>query len=252
MGNLSFYDAADPPADPPATDGVCIYIGGDTPHIWTMAEINAQRARYRLPVWVRSDPAVASVAADVARAVAQLKAIGAPAGCLVALDSETAADPGYVKTFYGLLHLAGYPLIDYGSQDTVFGNENPDGYYWGADWTGTPHIASGDQMTQYVSFTGYDESLAKPTLPFWDTAPDTAPPWQENAMQKLPELAQGAMGPAVRTAQALCGARGHQLTVDGIYGPLTKSAVEAVQQSAGIGVDGITGPQTWPVLLGVG
>ena len=56
-GTLRFYDAAYPPAKPPAADGVCIYIGGDTPHVWTLAEIEAQPARYRLPIFVRSNPA---------------------------------------------------------------------------------------------------------------------------------------------------------------------------------------------------
>jgi peptidoglycan hydrolase-like protein with peptidoglycan-binding domain len=37
---------------------------------------------------------------------------------------------------------------------------------------------------------------------------------------------------------------GQHLTVDGIYGPLTKAAVEVAQRASGATVDGIYGPQT--------
>lgn len=72
----------------------------------------------------------------------------------------------------------------------------------------------------------------------------------------MPELAQGAAVPAVRTLQALLFARGYQLGrtgpggvgIDGEFGPLTHSAVVAFQASHGITVDGIVGPVTWPLL----
>ena len=101
MSDLTFYDAAWPPVPPPAADGACCYIGGDAVHVWTAEEIKAQTARYRLPVFVRSDPrGIAGVAADVNAAVAQLKAIGAPKGTLVAWDMETAADKAYIAGVY--------------------------------------------------------------------------------------------------------------------------------------------------------
>jgi hypothetical protein len=174
-GTLTFYDAAYPPASPPRTDGVLIYIGGDALHVWTTAEIAAQKARYRLPVWVRDNPAAVSPALDAAVCVRALRAIAAPAGTLVALDSEMTADPAWVHAFVGAVNTAGYRVIDYGTQSTVFGNANPDGYYFGADWTGVPHIAARDQITQWVSFAGYDEDLAQSSLPFWDTQPAAAP-----------------------------------------------------------------------------
>lgn len=173
---LSFWDAAYPPSSPPHADGVVVYLGGDTPHPWTDAEVAAQHARYRLPVWVRSNPPGPGAAADVAGAVARLKALGAPKGTLVAWDMETAADAPYIRAVYALLKAAGYLLIVYGSQSAVLGNHVPDGLYWGADWTGTPHLHSPDVMTQWVSFTGYDVSLAEASLPFWDTAPHVLPP----------------------------------------------------------------------------
>lgn len=171
MGDLTFYDAAFPPADPPPVDGVCIYIGGDTPHVWTAEEIGMQGARYRLPIFVRSNPPGPGPAADVAAAVSRLRAIGTPKGKLVAWDLETAADPVYIRGVATGLKSAGYVLIIYGSESTVRGNDVADGLYFGADWTSVPHLHSGDAMTQYVSFSGFDEELARPGLPFWDTQP---------------------------------------------------------------------------------
>lgn len=175
---LTFYDAAYPPAAPPKTDGVCIYIGGDTPHVWSSSEIARQRARFRLPIWVRSDPQNASANADAHACLLRLQAIGCPPGSLVALDVETAVSPTWVHAFYAALHAAGYPIIVYGSQSVVLGNDNPDGWYWGADWSGHEHFARGDVMTQYADFQAYDLSDAQSNLPFWDTLPKpvTTPP----------------------------------------------------------------------------
>ena len=60
---------------------------------------------------------------------------------------------------------------------------------------------------------------------------------------------EGSKGEDVRTVQYLVTAQGHSTGVDGIFGPLTKTAVEAFQSSRGLGVDGIVGPQTWPQLI---
>jgi peptidoglycan hydrolase-like protein with peptidoglycan-binding domain len=59
----------------------------------------------------------------------------------------------------------------------------------------------------------------------------------------------GASGAGVTGIQYLLRARGHAIVADGVYGPLTASAVEAVQTAAGVAVDGVVGPQTWPALV---
>jgi peptidoglycan hydrolase-like protein with peptidoglycan-binding domain len=59
----------------------------------------------------------------------------------------------------------------------------------------------------------------------------------------------GATGPSVTGIQYLLRARGHAISADGVYGPQTAAAVEAVQTAAGVAVDGVVGPQTWPELV---
>jgi hypothetical protein len=251
MALLTFYDAAYPPASPPQTDGVCVYIGGDTPHVWTPAEIAIQKARYRLPVFVRSDPESADATADVTAAATRLHVIGAPVETLVAWDVETAIDPSYIIAVYHSLTPLGYELIVYGTQSDVLRNQNPDGLYWGADWTSVPHLAVDDVMTQYVSFTAYDESEAQATLPFWDVVRPSPSPssWQEVLMQSLPTVQQGSTGAFVKSVQGLCCARGYATAIDGSFGPQTHLAVEWVQRSGGVEADGVVGPGTWPVLI---
>lgn len=250
MSDLLFYDAAVPPPTPPKTDGVGFYIGGDALNIWTKAQIDAQPARYRLPIYVRSHPGSAVAPLDVAECIAALRNIGAPKGCLVAWDTETAADASYMATVYGLITAAGWKLIDYGSQDSLFANQLPaGGYYWGAEWTGTEHIDQGDAGTQYANDGAWDLSIFKPGLPFWDTR--NTIDWQEAMMQQLPTIRQGMTGNAVRTVQGLCAARDFPIAVDGIFGSATALAVKAIQHEAKITADSIVGPRTWPVLLGI-
>ncbi len=45
---------------------------------------------------------------------------------------------------------------------------------------------------------------------------------------------------------------GYSISVDGYYGSETKNAIESFQSSAGIGVDGIVGPNTWRALVDIG
>jgi hypothetical protein len=182
MGLLKFVDAAYPSGITGGPyDGVAFYIGGDTPHIWSHAEIEARPERYRLPVFTRSNPQTASPSADVRGALAQLASIGAPKGSLVGWDSETSVDPSYIQSVYMVLLQGGYKLLDYGSLSTVFGNKNPDGYYWTADWIDKPIVNHGAVMTQEYNFAGYDASSAQSGLPFWDTRPATpgVPPQQK-------------------------------------------------------------------------
>jgi peptidoglycan hydrolase-like protein with peptidoglycan-binding domain len=64
-----------------------------------------------------------------------------------------------------------------------------------------------------------------------------------------PLVRRGDQQHPVQTLQYLLRARGHTVTVDGIFGPNTESAVRAFQQERNLSVDGIVGPNTWSALI---
>lgn len=64
-----------------------------------------------------------------------------------------------------------------------------------------------------------------------------------------PDVGQGASGENVFSIQLMLQARGYTLTVDGSYGSQTLATVKAFQSAHGLSIDGVVGPQTWPVLL---
>lgn len=170
------YDAATPPANPPAWEVVAGYIGGDTPHVWTLAEWNSQPARWRLPIWTRSNPAGASEGTSEGQAaVAKVKALGMPAGCAIALDLETAVAAAYVTAFDAAVVAGGYKTIEYGSASYVFQNPKTSDGYWDALWNQTAQLSSGADATQFAGDTQlgepWDASLVSDSLVLWDTKP---------------------------------------------------------------------------------
>jgi peptidoglycan hydrolase-like protein with peptidoglycan-binding domain len=69
------------------------------------------------------------------------------------------------------------------------------------------------------------------------------------AIQPWPIVRRGDREHPVRTLQHLLRAHGQNVGVDGIFGARTEAAVRAVQGNGGVRVDGIVGPQTWPLLI---
>ncbi len=64
-------------------------------------------------------------------------------------------------------------------------------------------------------------------------------------------ISEGATGPVVRWLQYLLVRRTlSDSQIDGVFGPVTKAAVEQFQQGAHLTVDGIVGPATWGALGG--
>ena len=68
-------------------------------------------------------------------------------------------------------------------------------------------------------------------------------------IQPWPLVKRGSQGHPVPALQYLLRARGHPVTVDGIFGPKTEAAVEGFQTADQIMVDGVVGQQTWGALI---
>ncbi len=89
-------------------------------------------------------------------------------------------------------------------------------------------------------------------------APPATPTPEVFDVSTLKTVSQQSPGPTVvdstvASLQAVLAGKWHQgIAVDGRYGPDTALAVENVQRFMALTIDGICGPQTWPVVLELG
>lgn len=171
------YDASTPPETPPHWHVVGGYIGGNTPHVWTEAEWNAQPAPYRLPIFTASnrsdDAAMANIDGGIIRE--QLTALGVREGMLVCVDTETTVYTYYLEH----LNMAVRPwrLMNYGSLSFVIRNPVTDGGRWAALWTGDifkdipligqHHIVAAQWASDVMLHKPYDASVIDGSLPLW-------------------------------------------------------------------------------------
>lgn len=58
----------------------------------------------------------------------------------------------------------------------------------------------------------------------------------------------GSAGETVKTLQSALNRAGYNLTVDGVFGAKTTTAVKDFQSKNGLTADGIVGPKTWDKL----
>jgi len=68
---------------------------------------------------------------------------------------------------------------------------------------------------------------------------------------QMPTLRFGDSGLAIRVLQRLLISNGYNVRVDGVFGPLTETAIKAFQSQRNLSVDGIVGPRTWSQLCSV-
>lgn len=68
-------------------------------------------------------------------------------------------------------------------------------------------------------------------------------------IQPWPVVTEGTKNHPVETLQYLLRAHGRTVTIDGIFGPQTESAVRAFQNAKHLTVDGIVGSSTWSALV---
>jgi peptidoglycan hydrolase-like protein with peptidoglycan-binding domain len=68
-------------------------------------------------------------------------------------------------------------------------------------------------------------------------------------LQPWPTVRRSDKAHPVPSVQYLLRAQGHQVAVDGEFGPKTDGAVRSFQQKKHLTVDGIVGPLTWAALV---
>ena len=125
--------------------------GGDPYHAWTRTDWQRFTGQPKLPIFVRSNPIMAEATVDAIEALHSLYQVGAPRGCLTALDLETAVSPAYVTSYGAVLHWAGFLVWTYGSASTVFRNPPLDGR-WVADYRGTGPYMLPDPSVRSVQY----------------------------------------------------------------------------------------------------
>ncbi|MTJ15073.1 peptidoglycan-binding protein [Anabaena sp. UHCC 0187] len=61
----------------------------------------------------------------------------------------------------------------------------------------------------------------------------------------MPLISFGSSGISVRVLQKLLVANGYGIPVDGVFGPITETAVKAFQNRRSLSTDGLVGQKTW-------
>lgn len=239
---LAMWDASTLPDPQPTTPVAAFYVGGDTPHVYTDAEVKAIRARYGVPIWTGYD-FQHDGATEADKVIAWLRARGWKTGTLVAVDTEELVIPDFLAAFNQRITAAGWLVLHYESKSAIAGNPATSGGKWAADWTGIPHLRPGDTATQYVpdSWLGapYDLSLIRADARLHELNPPVVPHVVYTGVaMELPILGIGMTGPAVTRMQHLLeawysGSTG-QHGADGIFGPDTLAGLVSFQRAHNI------------------
>lgn len=114
-------------------------------------------------------------------------------------------------------------------------------------WGGTTHTDPGPNFPWDWLLQAVNAALGTKPAP----TPKPTPSRTERIVKSLPTLKRGAKGAAVKRLQGLLVANGQKTSIDGDFGGDTERDLKAEQKAAGITQDGIAGPDSWAVLLGV-
>lgn len=148
----------EPDVLPPGTDVVAGYIGGNTPHVWSVGEWERFPKVKKLPIYVAT--ANGNGLADGWEALKRLYQLDVPKGTTVSYDLETNVWPTATWNFYNLLRWAGYYVWPYGSFDYIYKNPKCSGY-WVAQYTDELHMAPDSVATQYQPGGPWDLSVVR-------------------------------------------------------------------------------------------
>jgi hypothetical protein len=164
---LHGFDAAYPPVKPyPNTQVAAGYIGGNTPHVWTLAEWLRFKDLLQLPIWTgfHEDDPVGHAKQACAAAHAHGWAPHAVARRVIALDQEV-FNWTWATAFAVECEKLGYAVMPYASLSTLLGKV-PAGFLgiWTADWDNVQKLPTnipvlGAQYHGPVSWSGTQVDL---------------------------------------------------------------------------------------------
>lgn len=165
------FDAAFPPRAPfPGCAGVCGYVGGNTPHVWTATEWNAASDNGRLgqlPIWVgfgEADPAEHARQAAAAATALGWEPFHRPDWRAIVADMEAVSELAWLLAFGDELRRFGFLCWPYFSEVAL--PSDPPGFtVWLAEWNGVAdvpaiHDVIGHQYAPSVPFDNTQVDLS--------------------------------------------------------------------------------------------
>lgn len=255
---LQMGDSAEPLAGYGALPVYAFYLFGETPHVWTDAEIHGLTARWGLPIAVNLDD-TADYESHAHAIAARLTALGWTKGTAVAVDTEDTVQPRYLAGINSALAALGWPVMHYESKNAEPGNPQTAAGRWLARW-GAPQVMPPDAVAlQYANAqqngTPWDASIISAAVRLHELNPLAVPRGRGTPVAAaLPVLSRGQAGYAVRMLQGMLTAAlslaPDPAMEDGQFGPVTESHVVTWQHLYGIpDPAGTAGGETWASLL---
>ena len=159
---------------------------------------------------------------------------------------QAVGDAGYTKTIYWTID-----TIDWDGRSTyaiyskVLSNATPGAIVLMHTGSGAPNTKYAlQQMIDGLRDMGYSFGTVSDVLSGTSSGGTSS----GGSSTTYPVLRVGSTGSAVSQLQQALVNKGYSLSVDGAFGPLTRSAVISFQSNVGITADGIVGPVTWSKL----
>jgi hypothetical protein len=143
-GLFHAFDASIPPARPyPGCQAVLGYLGGPTPHVWTLEEWLRFADLRQAPIWLYNPARDAS--AEGRAAVAAAKALGwrafARVRRVIWLDMELTEDPAWIAAWAAAVREGGFEPGHYRSLSSFEATGDPGiAMRWIAAWDGAPVV----------------------------------------------------------------------------------------------------------------
>jgi len=201
------YDASVPPKNPPDYRVVAGYFGSGTPHDWSAADWNAQKAEFRLPIIVHTGNDVESAAQETFAEIQKFIAdFSFPEGKTIVIDTEDYQYGVFLTELDKLVTGIHRKLMNYGSLSAIQHNAIVSGGRWSAHWDDVPKLdAIPDcKATQYADSamigTDYDLSVIDESVALWRPA-DVGISWQKAATADL-DIATSKIGKAKALIEA--------------------------------------------------